>query len=84
LSYKYVELRTDDEARRYFDWNIATAAQVIKRGDKLGRNRKLVGRRAEVLLTSDRSQWGVMWTHGAMFRGIFAQDLAHAFALLRD
>lgn len=39
------------------------------------------GRRAEVSLKPNRSSYAVMWTHGAMFREILADDVAHAIAL---
>ena len=81
LRSKYGELRTEDEANRYFDWSLAKAARVITEGDKFDRKGKPVGRRAEVSLNPDRSSYAVMWTHGAMFREILADDLAHAIAL---
>lgn len=81
LDSKYGEFRTEDEAKRYFDWSLAKAAQVITEGDTLDHEGNHVGRRAEVSLKPDRSSYAVMWTRGAMFREILANDLAHAIAL---
>lgn len=81
LSLKYGEFRTEDEARRYFEWSLEKAAQVIKKGDRRDAKGKVVGLRAEVSLKSGQAAYAVMWTEGAIFREVSADDLAHAVAL---
>lgn len=61
------EFRTADEANRYFDWYLKKRpAHVIKQEDRVGPDGKIVGRRAEFLLTSEGKvkTWAVMWTDG--------------------
>lgn len=79
LSVRYIELRSEEEARRYFDWELGRSAdRVINEGDDDSRG-TVVGLRSEALLKS--GGFAVMWTSGATFRSTYAQDLKHAGAL---
>jgi len=81
LSAKYAELRDADEAQRYFDWVLERVVRVTKKGDKRDTKGRVVGRRVEVVPKSPENGCAVMWTEGAMFRQIVANDCAHARAL---
>jgi len=80
------DFKNTAEARRYFDWNLRNrAAQVVRRGDKLNPDGKVIGRRAEYFAKSETKEkgWIVMWTDGEHFHLVSAPTLECALALER-
>ena len=80
--------RNADEARRYFDWILGEwAAQAVVQGDKIDRDGKTVGRRAEYLAKPGKSKarmWIVMWTDEESFHLINSPTLEYVIALERQ
>ena len=74
-----------EEARRYFDWMLEKwTAQNVVQGEKLDRDGKTVGRRAEYSVESkgkNKRFWVVMWTEKEGFHLIHAPTLESVIGL---
>lgn len=77
-------LYTNVDAQQAFDREIAQATKVVKRGSKLDSNGRIVGERAQVLLSplqDGHSFFAVIWTDGAKFHEIRSRSLRHILEL---
>jgi len=72
-----------EEAKRYFDREVAGSSRILAQGKRTDPKGKSVGYRAEVLLAPDQKESAVMWTNGAMFRRIISKSLPDAMELAK-
>ena len=72
----YNNFGATDRASAFFENELARAAKLIKRGEKVDREGKIVGERAEILLPKPNEQvTAVLWTDGRKFHEIQSTSL---------
>jgi hypothetical protein len=79
----YATLDTPAKAHEYFEKQLAKAAKVIDRQNKLYAAKKVVGERAQILLRLDRRTTypAVLWTNGRTYHEIYSSSLKNILAL---
>jgi hypothetical protein len=77
------EFGSADEAHAYFVKKLSKATKVVNRRDNLNRAGKVVGERAEILMTFDNKGIGraVLWTDGEEFHEIISSSVKNILKL---
>jgi hypothetical protein len=79
----YATLGTPAKAHEYFEKQLAKAAKVIERKNKLNAAKEVVGERAQILpgLDQETSYPAVLWTDGQTYHEIYSSSLKNVLAL---
>jgi hypothetical protein len=79
----YESFGSPERALNYFEKQLAKAAKVIERKNKLSPERKIIGERAEILLrlNPQKAIPAVLWTDGEKFHEIYSSSLKEILQL---
>ena len=79
----YATLDTPAKAHEYFEKQLAKAAKVTDRKNKLNAAKEVVGERAQILLRLDPQTTypAVLWTDGRTYHEIYSSSLKNILAL---
>lgn len=83
VSVRYATLDTPAKAHEYFEKQLAKAAKVTDRKNKLNAAKEVVGERAQILLRLDSQTTypAVLWTDGRTYHEIYSSSLKNILAL---
>lgn len=76
LTVLYENFASSTKAKDYFEKQLARAANVIERKDKLNAEGKAIGERAEILkrMNDNKAIPAVLWTDGVRFHEIYSSS----------
>jgi hypothetical protein len=82
LTVSYNDFKDASEASAFFERRLVRAAKVLRRGQKIDRDGKIVGERAEIRLPQpNETLSAAMWTDGRKFHEIKSISLHDVRAL---
>ncbi|HXN99879.1 MAG TPA: hypothetical protein VN881_12460 [Candidatus Acidoferrales bacterium] len=84
LAVVYNNFEDTSQASAFFDKELVRASKALSKGDKLDRDGKIIGKRAEIRLAAPNDKLtAVMWTDGRKFHEIQSTSLRDILELER-